>query len=142
MKLGKQVNKEDVIRKIRNVIEKDNSILFAYLHGSFLESNNYNDIDVAIYLKQEKGLTPLVMQEKEFKLSSMLEQKYRNTRFDVRTLNLAPPSFKYQVIKNGLLLFTKDEERLTDFEMSTIPHYLDFSIYRKRYLREVLSIGD
>jgi hypothetical protein len=142
MKLGKQVNKEDVIRKIRNVIEKDNSILFAYLHGSFLESNNYNDIDVAIYLQQEKGLTPLVMQKNEFKLSSMLEQKYRNTRFDVRTLNLAPPSFKYQVIKNGLLLFTKDEERLTDFEMATIPHYLDFSIYRKRYLREVLSIGD
>jgi hypothetical protein len=97
---------------------------------------------VAIYLKQEKGLTPLVMQEKEFKLSSMLEEKYRNTQFDVRTLNLAPPSFKYQVIKNALLLFTKDEERLTDFEMATIPHYLDFSIYRKRYLREVLSIGD
>jgi len=142
MKLAKQVNKDDVIRKIRDVIEKDSVVLFAYLHGSFLENSSYHDIDVAIYLQQEKGLTPLVMQEKEFKLSSMLEQKYRNTRFDVRTLNPAPPSFKYQVIKNGLLLFTKDEERLADFEMATIPHYLDFSIYRKRYLREVLSIGD
>ena len=39
MKSGKQINKDDVIRKIRDVIEKDNSILFAYLHGSFLESN-------------------------------------------------------------------------------------------------------
>ena len=142
MKSGKQVNKDDVIRKIRDVIEKDNSILFAYLHGSFLESNNYNDIDVAVYLKEGKEIIPLEIQEKEFKLSSMLEQKCRSTRFDVRILNLAPISFKYQVINNGLLLFTKDEDKLTDFEMATIPQYLDFSIYRKRYLREVLSIGD
>ena len=142
MKLAKQVNKDDVIRKIRDVIEKDSVVLFAYLHGSFLESNNYNDIDVAVYLKEGKEIIPLEIQEKEFKLSSMLEQKCRNTRFDVRTLNLAPLSFKYQVINNGLLLFTKDEDRLTDFEMATIPQYLDFSIYRKRYLREVLSIGD
>ena len=140
--MDKKINKDNVIKEIRDIIEKDSVVLFAYLHGSFLENSSYHDIDVAIYLKEEKGITPLVMQEKEFKLSSMLEQRYRNTRFDVRILNLAPISFKYQVIKNGLLLFTKDEEKLTNFEMATIPHYLDFSIYRKRYLREVLSIGD
>jgi uncharacterized protein len=41
------------IETLRNILKKDHRIVFAYLYGSVLTEENYNDIDIAIYAKPE-----------------------------------------------------------------------------------------
>ncbi len=59
---------------------------------------------------------------------------------DVRVLNSGSTHFQIQVIKDGLLLFSRDEKIRSNFEALTISEYHDFSYFRKRYRREVLGI--
>lgn len=41
------------IEVFKNILKKDDRIIFAYLYGSILKEENYNDIDIAIYCKPE-----------------------------------------------------------------------------------------
>jgi len=116
-------------------LEKEQQIVFAYLHGSFLQKNNFGDIDIAVYLKE-------VSEEKimsyEFRLEEILE-KFTSFPVDVRVLNNAPPSFCYSVIKNGIKLLNRDEENCSDFETMTYKIYFDFLPFRRRYLQEAIN---
>ena len=44
------------------------------------------------------------------------------------------------MIKNGFLLFSRDERRRTEFEALTISEYHDFLYFRRMYRREALGI--
>jgi len=44
------------------------------------------------------------------------------------------------VIKKGVLLFSKDENKRADFECLSMVKYHDFDFYRNRYLRDALGI--
>ena len=107
--------------------------MFAYLHGSFLE-DYFRDIDIAIYLNTEKKNVLYALN-----LERELEEEV-GFPVDVRILNHAPLSFKFGVIEQGVLLFSKDEERLCDFESLTIVEYHDFKFHREIYRREALGI--
>ncbi len=128
-------NKDKLIRNIRNILLTREEILFAYLHGSFLEENTFNDIDIGIYLKY----LPSSIIKYELSLETELMNKIRGYIFDVRILNNAPLSFRYNVIKSGEILLSHDEDKRTEFQEQTVINYLDFLPYRKRYLKEVLS---
>lgn len=54
---------------------------------------------------------------------------------NVRILNNAPRSFRFGVIRNGELLFSRDERRRVDFEFLTMSMYHDFSYHRDAYRR-------
>ena len=40
------------IDKIGKILKREKNIVFAYLYGSYLFSNKFNDIDIAVYLKR------------------------------------------------------------------------------------------
>ena len=44
---GKQARIES---QLRTVLEREPDIAFAYLYGSFLESDTFHDVDVGIYM--------------------------------------------------------------------------------------------
>ena len=128
--------KRKIQKMIVTLLQKENHILFAYLHGSFLQ-NEFRDIDIGIYT--EKNLS------KKNKLSYELsfEEKLQHHIFypvDVRILNNAPLSFSFSVIKNGIVLFSNDEDKRIDFETRIFSKYHDFDFYRERYRREALGI--
>jgi len=128
--------KRKIQKMIVTMLQKENHILFAYLHGSFLQ-NEFRDIDIGIYT--EKNLS------KKNKLSYELsfEEKLQHHIFypvDVRILNNAPLSFSFSVIKNGIVLFSNDEDKRIDFETRIFSKYHDFDFYRERYRREALGI--
>ncbi len=58
---------------------------------------------------------------------------------DVRIINQALLSFVYHVIKEGMLIKDEEIDKRSDFEGMIFKKYGDFSIYRKRYLREVIN---
>jgi len=131
-----KVSKKAVKEAIRAVLKKHEEILFAYLHGSFVKKDAFHDIDVAIYLER----MPASVLEYELQMETDLMKALRKYIVDVRVLNGAPLSFKYNVIKNGIVLLSKDDDKRADFEEKTIVLYLDFLPYRKLYLRETLGV--
>ena len=126
--------KKEIIKKIREHLSLRKEILFAYLYGSFLEGKDFKDIDVGIYLDEEK-LTKIDSIDYEITLSLSLQKEIK-IPFDVKIINLAPLSFKYHVTL-GYLLFCRDEAKREEFLCHTWMLYFDFLPAAKNYLREV-----
>ncbi len=125
--------KEKIINNISNLLEKREEILFSYIHGSFLE-NDFRDIDIAVYLNEG---------EKSLKYELHLEREIEDIAsfpVDVRILNNAPLTFRFNVIKNGILLFSKNEKIRCDFESLSIDEYHDINYFLKIYRSEALGI--
>jgi predicted nucleotidyltransferase len=128
--------KEDIVRRIDRFLEKRPDLLFAYVHGSFISHDQFRDIDVAIYLKSN----PVELLPAELDLETDL---YNLIKYpvDVRILNSAPLSFRYNVIKDGRRLAVINDDARCDFEETTVSNYFDFAPYRKMYLQEALNRG-
>ncbi len=131
--------KEKIFDSIKNILIKLPEIIFAYVHGSFTEKKGFGDIDLAVFLKDDEISDQILKYEIELEIKLEESIKYP---LDVRVLNNAPLSFKYNVIKRGTLLFEKEADSRVDFETKTLNFYFDFAPFRKQYLEEVLNFGD
>lgn len=89
---------------------------------------------MAIYLKSAPAELLPVELDLEEKLYNMVQYPV-----DVRILNSAPLSFRYNVIKHGRHLAVFDDDARCDFEEATVSNYFDFAPYRKMYLQEALG---
>jgi predicted nucleotidyltransferase len=125
--------KKAMYEVLSNSLATDDNILFAYVHGSFVSDEHFNDIDVAVYVKNVPALTV----EYELNLELQLMKCLGKYIVDVKVLNQAPLSFQYNVIRRGKLLFAIDDDERSEFQEKTVLLYLDFLPYRKRYLQEV-----
>ena len=123
--------KSAVREKIVEALKRRVEVIFAYIHGSFLEGR-FRDVDVAIYLDSGKDVRYEISLERELEESVGIP-------VDVRVLNSAPLSFRFQVVRQGDLLFSRDEKRRSGFESSTMAEFHDFSFYREKYRRVALG---
>ncbi|MFO8033808.1 MAG: nucleotidyltransferase domain-containing protein [Candidatus Bipolaricaulota bacterium] len=118
-------------------------VLLGYLHGSYAEGKPFRDLDVAVYVS-ESALSDSPLSY-ELELESQLESRLRSggisAPLDLRVLNRAPLSFRYEVIKSGIVVYVRDDDLRVDFEVSTISRYFDFAPLRREQLREVLGRG-
>lgn len=131
------MKKTEVIQRLKEIIAKQKGILFAYLHGSFLSEDRFNDIDIAVYLskKMSRSINPF-----DFENGLALEiDKALNLRIDVKILNFAPLCFNYRVT-HGMLLFSRDELVREEFLCRTWSEYFDFLPVSGIYLKEVISV--
>jgi predicted nucleotidyltransferase len=138
VKSSKQLesNKKAIEIKLRKALRKYAEISFAYLHGSFVKEDGFKDIDVAVYVKE---LPPSVL-EYELQLETALMEVVDKFTVDVRVLNTSPLSFRYHVIKSGILLVVRNDDERADFQEATLSRYFDFAPYRNLYLRETLGV--
>jgi hypothetical protein len=125
------------ISKIVKALKSHQEISFTYLHGSFAKGNNFKDIDIALYLKN----LPSSSLDYELKMETKLSAVTGGYIVDVRILNVSPLSFRYNVVKDGLILFAENDDERSNFQEATISMYFDFEPYRKLYLRETLDVG-
>ena len=130
-------DKKMIMERLGAYLEKRPNLLFAYVYGSFTTVDRFRDIDVAIYLRQAPS-TPL---RAELEIETELANLIEGYLVEVRILNNAPLSFRYNVIKSGKPIVVVDDDARTEFEESTLDHYFDFSPFRKMYLKETLGHG-
>ena len=135
--MRKSRNLSNLMKRIREALGREEEILFAYLYGSAAYDPNLSigDIDVAAYLKPadiEKHI------RKEEELTALLATKLHTDEIDLRILNGLPLVFKYNVLKNGKLLFSRDELQRVDFETSVMIRFLELKPYLDEY-RQMLS---
>lgn len=124
------------IKKILKIICQKEEVVFVYLYGSFIEKENFKDIDIALYL-DEKKINEIDIIDYEIDLSLQIEKELK-IPVDIKIINSAPLSFRYSV-SCGLLLFSRDESKREEFLCNTWKEYFDFLPIAKIYLKEVLS---
>lgn len=131
------MNKEEIIKKISESLSKRAEIIFAYIHGSFVQDLPFKDIDVAIFV--DEGAVPRDEAiDYGLRLSAIVEMETGISPLDIKVINYAPFGFKYYATK-GNLLFSKDEDLRTDFLEETWRRYFDLQPKRKQVLLDILS---
>jgi predicted nucleotidyltransferase len=128
--------KEEIIVQIERFLVKLPGLSFAYVHGSFVREDKFRDIDIAIYLKSNSSAALQAELELETELYNIVQYPV-----DVRMLNNAPLSFRYNVIKYGKHLAVINDDARSDFEENVLSQYFDFAPYRQLYLKEALGRG-
>lgn len=132
--------KERIARLLEEALAAEPDVVFAYLHGSFVEGEGFRDIDVAVFLDP----LPRDVWRREAELADRLEAALHRAglRFpvDVRALNGAPPAFRAAAIRPRWIPFCRDDDRRSDFEAATWSEYFDVRRLHEEYLREVLSL--
>jgi len=122
-----------ISRKISSYLnDQYQDIVFAYLFGSFVTEERFNDIDVAVFIKNSE----VKILEFELDLENELEKVVR-VRIDVRVINEAPLAFSQNVIRSGKVIVDREPNLRADFEGRILKQYFDFSPFRRRYLAEV-----
>jgi predicted nucleotidyltransferase len=127
--------KSSLIEEIALRLKKKNDVLFAYIFGSFAQSDLFSDIDIAIFTDEKSSKESL---DYEFHLEEEIRSCIKFP-VDIRRINSAPLSFAYRVIKEGILVVDKDPSKRTAFEGLVFKKYLDFAFYRNQYLKEVIN---
>ncbi len=136
-KMG-QRRKNLIISEIKSLLLKEERILLAYLHGSFLGAEPFRDIDVAAYLDPNAFRNTDEMFDYSLSLAAELDLAISGATIDLRPLNLAPLPFKFTVVTHGCLLFVKDEGMRVDFETRTRNLYFDFLPHLRFYYRSIV----
>ncbi len=100
------------IDKVKNFLEADGNVLFAYVFGSHVTGflRKASDLDVAVYFKHPpEDVDELVMYISE--LENLCDR-----RVDLVVLNKADPLLKREVVNKGALIVCKDRGILAKFK--------------------------
>jgi uncharacterized protein len=105
--------KTKIIKDIKEALLKEESIIFAFVFGSFLDSPSFRDIDIGVFAK---GINKGGIFDYELELSKKISDIYGLSPdiFEIKALNFAPYSFLNNIFSRGKLLFSKDDSLLTD----------------------------
>lgn len=131
------MNREKLITVLKEILEKEKEILFAYLYGSYAlnTSHSKSDIDIAVYLIPS-NINDYIQKEKE--LTAALITKLHNDSVDLRILNTLPFLLKYKVIKEGIPIIIKDEAERVDFETMIMNRFFELKPYLEEYNQMLL----
>lgn len=119
--------KKRLIVQIKEYLMQKENIVFAYIHGSFIKSKTFRDIDIAIFVNDRKDfyfesdlsaqLTSMIMFDAEF-----------------RIINEAPVAFQMAVLRDGVLLFSRDDVKRTDFIEDVGKRYREYTHFRNIFI--------
>ena len=136
------MDKNRALERIRFILDGFEEIDLAYVFGSFLERDDFHDIDMAIHLCKEQS------PYQRFKLAQRVARSLEHgmeprVDFDVRILNHAPAYFQYEVISKGIVVLERDRERRVDYEAHLISEYLDlkymYDLFDQAFLAKSLK---
>jgi len=118
-------DKKEVMDKIGKIVSGFDDVSAAYVFGSYVHNDDFNDIDVALLISKE--LNPYTRFKFEMQVARELERRIKpRFEFDVKILNHAPLEFQYEVLKKGKVVFLRDRTENVEYESETISNYLDF----------------
>ena len=129
--------REICLQRISGFLEEDLSILFAYAHGSFLESSRFRDVDIAVFLKPDNlPLRPYVF---EIEIETAIVQ-HLGFPFpvDVKIMNSAGIPLQYHALRGRLLMDRNPDIRL-DIMTKIASLYLDIAPILTYHTKEAFS---
>ena len=106
-----------ILDLIKEVLTKDDRLVFAYVYGSFATEQSFRDVDIGIYVKNPEENPFIISSEIKTQLSRLAKKRggdFTADEFDVRVINGAPFTFLKRVFKGGMLLIDNDPDLRTD----------------------------
>ena len=135
------MHSKSIIQKgVVQLLEPINEITLAFLFGSVVNRDSFQDVDIAVQLIDDFPRSNYL----DFQLDLQLDlQKGLKNEVDLVILNEAPPLLRYKVLKTGTLIIERDRAAFRDFFRQTVYEYFDFlpvlDLYRKKMRRRSLA---
>ncbi len=129
------MQKLEIEKKIIDYLIKFDEIKIAYLFGSFVKSDYFHDIDIAVYIEDNYNY-------RDFKKYPFGYESYfignlcmiLKTDVDFLIMNNADITLQQRIINTGKLLFSKNEKFRIHYENYVRKIYIDL-----QPLRQILS---
>lgn len=109
----------NLIKGIKKVLLSNSEIIFAYIFGSFKESETFNDIDIGVYCSEATLRNPFAFTS-DLKIELSQVTGYYPDIFDITIINYCNNSERadsllilYEIF-NGTLIIDKNPELRTD----------------------------
>ncbi len=133
------------IDSVKNYLHSRSEILAAFVFGSYASdrATPESDIDIAVLLDESVSISDYSLLKQDFITSLIGLMSF--DKVDVAVLNTAPPVLCHEVIKNGVMLFSKDEKTRIEFTAKATKRYLDTIHLRNvqdRILHEKIRSGN
>jgi len=120
------------IQRLLQQAEGDPDILAVMLYGSAArgDAGVASDVDVCLVLMPEHRLAP--------HLSSKRLEYLQEVDFDIQVFQQLPIYIRQRVLKDGRILFVRDEDRLYQVAFRTVQAFEDFRPRYQAYLDALL----
>ena len=116
--------KESIVKILKKYLSVVEGVIFAYLHGSFMEDGGFKDIDIALFMKE-----PIEVLKVESDISCDLKEK-TGYPVDVKVINNASVAFQMAVLKKGIVLLSRSEDVRIDFVEEVSRKYREYVHFR------------
>jgi hypothetical protein len=138
-------DKASIENKIKAILENRSEIIFAYIFGSFITSEKYQDIDIAFFVKQGFDFKNLESYPfgYESAIIGSLNLGLKTDKVDIILLNSADLLVSTQIYNSGKLLFDKDKLLRVKIENAARKEFIDtnyFRSIRSKNLRRLLNV--
>jgi len=113
-----QTEKNQITSLISQILNQDERVVFAYLHGSFVCETFFRDIDVFVYTCKDEDAFVTQSGIRDHIYEAVTHAGFHNIGiddFDVRVINDAPYDFVIDILDKGTLLADKNRELRTDY---------------------------
>src|SRR5215510_10303348 len=120
-------DQQKIAQRVRSILASSEDIVFAYIYGSFARGESVRDLDVALYTTEDKDFLFAI------DIAALLR---RDTGFevDVTVMNHAPVALQFAILRDGVLLFSKDEALRTALIERVSRQYREYTHFRDLYL--------
>jgi len=120
------------------ILNPFSAVVSIYLFGSTATDfdRKNSDVDIAIHLDESESAT--MANELRFQLLDLFEG-YFNRPVDVVILNNASLKLIHQVLKHGVLIYTRGTERTRAFALRKRKEYFDFKYYIDQDIKQMRS---
>jgi hypothetical protein len=125
-------------------LTEQSNVVAAYLFGSAArrQATHLSDVDIAVLLDAEIDTESSVEQQVDLMIAL---EKFASHEVQVTILNRAPPLLAYQVIRDGVLLYERDETERVAFEVNVMKVYFDlkpvFEFHRQALIKRIQEEG-
>ena len=128
---------DEIVSKIRGHLGDQIDFIVLFGSKSTGDSHPMSDIDIGVKV----GNSSEELQKIFGDLLSLFDfvDKQNSLKIDVTLLNLANLTLLYRVVRDGKLLYTKDEEVWPCFVEYVLGRYPDWEYYIENYLKQSLG---
>jgi predicted nucleotidyltransferase len=120
-------DRQKIAESVRSILASSEDIVFAYIYGSFARGESVRDLDVALYTTEDKDFLFAI------DIAVLLR---RDTGFevDVTVMNHAPVALQFAILRDGVLLLSKDEALRTALIERVSRQYREYTHFRDLFL--------
>jgi len=97
---------QEIEKAAREIFSGREEVIAAYLYGSFLKTEFFEDVDIGLLVEEDFKPSALY----EARIAGEFERRLK-LNFDVRILNGRPVRFLFSVLKNSKLIYSRDERK-------------------------------